>query len=220
MIKTSVKTTRYLAAASLLTVFIIDILTPVQFAVDILYLCCILIVFKQNTKTIISFRTAACLLIIIDVLFFQFKLKPGSSLLFNRLISIFAIVITSYIALHYRKLNQTGMLKERHYLKALEEMLFMVSHKVRKPVANILGLIDTINSDIVNLPASDLKIRCQYLCSSAHELDDIINELNTFIEQTEEQNQAGCTIKPVVMVFTKPLYEVYPKKTILGHIIS
>ena len=206
MIKTPIKLNLYLAAASLLVVFVIDIITPTEFVADILYLCCILLVFKDKTRIIIGFSTVACLLIITDVLFFEINFKLSLSHLINRFMSIAAIVITSYIAVLYRNLNQATMDKERRYAKALEEMLFITSHHVRKPVANILGLIDIMGNDNNVLPARDLKESYQYLLSSAKELDCIIKELNSFIEQTEQQGSRNSIVKPkaVLLAGCKP----------------
>jgi len=109
----------------------------------------------------------------------------------NRAISVLAIVITSYIAVHYRKQTRMGMHKERQYRIALESMLFMTSHQVRKPVANILGLIETTNKDCRHLSADDIEDLCLHLHSSASELDAFVKELNAFIEQTEEDHTRG-----------------------------
>ena len=179
---------RYLAAAGLVVVFIINIFTPPDFVIDMLYLCSIVLVFKQNTRTIIGFAMTACMLIVINALFFDIEIKRSMSLWINRAISVLAIVITSYIAVHYRKQTRTGMHKERQYRIALESMLFMTSHKVRKPVANILGLIDTMNNDCGRLSADDIRELCLHLHSSANELDVFVMELNAFIEQTEEDH--------------------------------
>ena len=206
MIKTPIKLNQYLAAASLLIVFCIDIIAPTEFLADILYLCCILLVFKENTRTIIGFSAIACLLIIADVLFFEINLKLSLSHMINRFMSIVAIVITSYIAVLYRNLNQASLRKARQYSKALEEMLFITSHRVRKPVANILGLIDVLSNGNTVLAARDLKESYQYLLSSANELDSIINELNTFIAQTEQQGGTDGTVKPKVV----PLFGLQP----------
>ena len=182
---------RYLAAAGLLTVFIINILTPPNFVIDILYLCSIVLVFKQNTRTIIGFSVAACVLIAINALFFDTEIKRSMSLWINRGISVFAIAITCYIAIHYRKQTRVGIRREHQYLKALEAMLFMTSHQVRKPVANILGLIETMNKDCGHLSTDDIHELCLHLQFSASELDTFVKELNTFIEQTEEDHNRG-----------------------------
>jgi len=182
---------KYLAVVSLLTVFIINIFIPPDFIIDIFYLCSILIVFKQNTQTIIGFSVAACVLIAINAIFFDLGFKHSAFLWINRGISLFAISITSYMAVHYRKQTKANMLKEHQYLKALEEMLFMTSHQVRKPVANILGLIETTKMNRNNLSAGDVKELFQHLQFSSNELDNFLKELNAFIEQTEEKHNQG-----------------------------
>jgi signal transduction histidine kinase len=182
---------RYLAATGLFAVFLINIVTPPDFVIDILYLCSIVLIFKQNTRTIIGFGLAACILIVVNALFFDTEVERSMSLWINRGISVFAIVITTYIAAHYRKQTQAGIRREHQYLRALEAMLFMTSHQVRKPVANILGLVETMNNDCDHLLANDIHEFCIHLKSSANELDAFVKELNAFIEQTEEDHNRG-----------------------------
>lgn len=181
---------QYLAAVSLLAVFIINIAVPPSFVIDILYLCSIVLVFKQNTKTILGFSIAAAVLIIINTIFFDVESRLSMSLWINRLISLFAIFITSYIAIHYRKQTEAGLLKEQQkhqqYIKALESMLFMMSHEVRKPVANILGLIEALCAHRAELSQEETQQLCTHLQSSSTELDTFIRALNTFMEQTEK----------------------------------
>jgi signal transduction histidine kinase len=190
MLNASVRTIRYIAGASLFAVFVIDIITPPAFVVDILYICCILLVYKQNSKTILSFSIAAISLIFIDGLFFNHRGTPILSEWVNRGISVFAILIISYIATLYGKLNQATRLKEKQYLEDLKEMLFITSHKVRKPVANIIGLIESLNDANTDFSAEDLKTRYVYLQFSANELDVFLKELNLFIERAEQHNHA------------------------------
>lgn len=184
------KTPQCLAVASLLIVFVVDLFTPPEFTFDILYLCCILFVFKQSTKTIIAFSVAAGMLMLIEMFFIDHTLKLSLFVWVNRVISIFTVVVTAYIAIHYRKLKQTGLLKEEQHLSALRKMLFINSHKVRKPAANILGLVNNINIDSANLSGPRLKKQFEYLKASANELDNFIKELNAFIEQAEQETQA------------------------------
>ncbi len=203
MIKTRITLNQYLAAASLLVVFVIDIITPTEFVADILYLCCILLVFKESSRIIIGFSVVACLLIVVDVLLFDINLKFTLSHLINRVMSIVAISVTSYITVLYRNLNQVSVRKERQHLLALKEILFITSHRVRKPVANVLGLTEVISNDNMPLTAAELKNSYQYLLSSAKELDSIIKELNAFIEQTEHHNSTDSPVKPNKAPLTK-----------------
>jgi hypothetical protein len=154
---------QYLAAISLLAVFIVNISTPLVFNIDILYLCSIVLVFKQSTKTILCFSVAACALIIIHTLLFDASTKRSILLWTNRLISLFAIFITSYIAIHYRKQTQVGALKQQRHVKVVETMLFMMSHQVRKPVANILGLIETADVNSGDLSTAETAELCRLL---------------------------------------------------------
>lgn len=124
---------------------------------------------------------AACLLVLINLLFFDLHLKPSPSIWANR-------AITAYIAVHYQKLSRSGVLKKKEYLRALEEMLFMTSHEVRKPVANLLGLLDIITNESAGLSVEKLRLRCGLLSTSADELDVFVRKLNTFIEHTEKQS--------------------------------
>lgn len=43
---------QYLAAISLLLVFAIDVFTPSHYVVDTLYICCIVITFKQKRRSL------------------------------------------------------------------------------------------------------------------------------------------------------------------------
>lgn len=182
---TPIRKMQCLAGTSLLMVFTIDILTPPQYVFDVLYLCCIVIVYKQSVKTIAGFSFLACLLIVISLVLSGFKHDLTLLLWVNRGISILAILIATYLAIHYRKLNQAVLLQMQRHSEALEKMLFITSHEVRKPVANILGLIDDINSDVFT---HDLDKQCRYLKVSATELDAFIKKLNAFIEHAELQN--------------------------------
>lgn len=216
MINTSIKTTRYLAAASLLIVFLLDIFTPNTFVVDILYLCCILLVFRESPRTILILSTAACLLIAADVLLFELKLNLNPSFWANRGMSIVAIIITSNLTISFRKLNQASRVKERQHLEALKEILFITSHRVRKPLANIMGLTDLIDIDNTALTAVDLKTYCRHLSLSANELDMIIKELNNFIGKPEQKNRELSLSKPIAGVFAGQQFSTHVKLDIVA----
>jgi signal transduction histidine kinase len=81
--------------------------------------------------------------------------------------------------------------KAQEHMKAhiagLEQMMFITSHKVRKPVANILGLTDLLEY-FLRSPAK-LRQLVNYLKLSAEELDDFTKELTEFISQLEEKGK-------------------------------
>ncbi|HMW06765.1 MAG TPA: response regulator [Leptospiraceae bacterium] len=93
------------------------------------------------------------------------------------LLAIFAVIIILIeIGVLYRPLIQT-LIKDNEELskqkKNLEEFSFVLSHKLRKHVANLLGLMNSIN------PNNLLEIReyFQYVRQSVYELDTVSREL-------------------------------------------
>jgi signal transduction histidine kinase len=179
---------KYVAALCLVIVAAIDMVIPGEYVVDIVYLCCTLLVFREKPQTIIGFSIAACLLILINALF-QNSLKLSLAAWTNSLISILAIITIAYITIQFRKLDELSRMKELEYLKAMEEMLFITSHKVRKPVANIFALAEIINVED-DLSETELKVICQHFISSANDLDDVTNELNSFIKEAGQKQSA------------------------------
>jgi len=91
---------------------------------------------------------------------------------------------TTELAIAYIKLRKSDE-NLKVYVKGLEEMMYMTSHRVRKPVANIIGLTDLINNTL-NSPAQIKKI-VKYLNESALSLDVFIKELNAFVSNLEQK---------------------------------
>jgi signal transduction histidine kinase len=72
------------------------------------------------------------------------------------------------------------------YQETLELLLFTLSHKIRKPVANIHSIADVIDSDeFQNSPV--LKEYLSYLKQSNRELDAYIHELNHLLAEKKRQ---------------------------------
>jgi PAS domain S-box-containing protein len=72
--------------------------------------------------------------------------------------------------------------QKRQYIRNLEEMIHMTSHKVRQPVAHILGLSNIINSDVTEEERNRM---LNYIRDAASSLDDFTRELTTFIHELE-----------------------------------
>jgi signal transduction histidine kinase len=90
------------------------------------------------------------------------------------------------LGIAYKKLKKADdYLKE--YIKGLEEMMHMTSHRVRKPVANILGIANII-SNFINSPVH-LKKMVSYLKTSATTLDAFTKELTEFIYDLEQKGR-------------------------------
>lgn len=77
--------------------------------------------------------------------------------------------------------------EKREHIKSLEEMLFMTSHQVRQPIANILGLANQLEEN-TNSPDEILKI-VGYIKQSALSLDIFTKELTAFIHEVKRNEQ-------------------------------
>jgi hypothetical protein len=62
-------------------------------------------------------------------------------------------------------------------------MLNTLSHKIRKPVANVLGISHVFEKQ--TLSDSDLKECIGHLKTAASEIDGYIHELNDFIQESK-----------------------------------
>jgi hypothetical protein len=75
----------------------------------------------------------------------------------------------------------------KEYVHGLEEMMFMTHHKVRQPVANILGMASLIDQH-ANSP-DELKRIVKYMKQSALDLDAFTRELTTFISDLKQKGK-------------------------------
>jgi len=66
------------------------------------------------------------------------------------------------------------------YINSLEEMIHMASHKVRKPVCNILGVSEVLEDSKIS--HEELKKLAGYMKTSVESLDHFTKELTSFIE--------------------------------------
>lgn len=77
---------------------------------------------------------------------------------------------------------------QKEYINGLEEMMFITSHKVRQPIANILGLSYLLNTQSVNSP-DELQEYLDYIKESALNLDTFTKELTQFIFNLGEKGK-------------------------------
>lgn len=80
-------------------------------------------------------------------------------------------------------------LRKEQYIQTLEEMLFALSHKVRKPAANILGMADVIQKE--KITDAEILSMAPLLKSAANELDGYIREMNDFISRHRNDIHSG-----------------------------
>ncbi len=78
--------------------------------------------------------------------------------------------------------------EKKEYTKSLEEILFMTSHKLRKPVTNCLGLIHLVEGNRQLSQAEIVKILAHFEASIL-ELDAFTRELTTSIFEMKEKSR-------------------------------
>jgi len=69
--------------------------------------------------------------------------------------------------------------REAH-IKGLEEMMFTISHKMRQPIANIMGIDNLLNSS--ELSQEELHTIMDHISFSIHSLDSFTKELVELID--------------------------------------
>lgn len=136
---------------------------------------------RENKKVIVVFAFITILLTLAKY-FILLQSSTTSFAFFNRLITVAVIIIIALLTLRHRQLVETINEERRIYIKELEEMLFMTSHRVRKPVANCLGLMELLEKEHP-MTVEELKKVVTYFKSSALELDTFTRELTTYIDE-------------------------------------
>jgi PAS domain S-box-containing protein len=77
---------------------------------------------------------------------------------------------------------------KKEYIKSLEDLLYMTSHRLRKPVACFLGLNNVFETDSI-LSQEELKQTMDHLKSSINELDVFTQELTTQLYEMKEKGK-------------------------------
>lgn len=103
---------------------------------------------------------------------FELRVSPVSEGLF-----ILSIDITKRKHAEQKTLN---------YVEALEKMLFMTSHKVRQPIANIMGISNLLDNNLTT--TEELSKIVSYMKESAKSLDTFTKELTTYIAELKHTN--------------------------------
>lgn len=77
-------------------------------------------------------------------------------------------------------------LARKEQIRVLEDLLFMISHKVRQPIANIMGISHLIQHQPIN--QLDLVTMSTFIGESAKRLDALTKELNDVIIKSRERH--------------------------------
>lgn len=78
-----------------------------------------------------------------------------------------------------------------HYIKKLEEVLFKISHEVRHPVVQILGVSELIEQ--AGVPEEDLPMLVNSLKQSAVQLDSYTRDLTSFVTTLKNNSEKQLT---------------------------
>lgn len=90
-------------------------------------------------------------------------------------------ILTGYDITELKKAEQ----EKEQYIKDLEEMMFITSHKVRHPVTQIIGITNLMEE---SLTQEEVEKVIGYLKQSANSLDSFTKELTMFIYDLKKRN--------------------------------
>jgi hypothetical protein len=169
------------AACCLIAVFIIDLNTPLVVTTGDLYVCCILLVFNRDRQTILVFALLATSLIAANYFICYSGKGNLFNIIMNKCISTSAVWMASYLAFKYKQIGRKAEQTREAYLHELEQMLFMTSHNVRVPVANLLTLSSLLKNE--DLSKEEFKTALSHIEVSAEILSKFTQELTLYMEQ-------------------------------------
>ncbi|MCW3083315.1 MAG: hypothetical protein JWP12_681 [Bacteroidetes bacterium] len=88
----------------------------------------------------------------------------------------------------YNNLKKAEEFQEQ-YIHGLEEMMFMISHKIRQPVAHILGLSNMIGESINSVDVLTKLIG--YIKDSALSLDNFTRQMTAIVHKLVKKKHSG-----------------------------
>ena len=140
---------------------------------------------NQSIQTIFSFAICTFLLAVTKFIILP---NPDTSYVVytNRILTITTIFIIAMLSMRYRTVVEKRNSERLQYEKQIEEMLFITSHKVRRPLANCVGLLDVFQSDetLTKVEQNDI---IEHMKNSAVELDVFTKELTVFMGNLKKQ---------------------------------
>src|ERR1044072_3427754 len=123
------------AVLTSLGIFALDILSHAHASIGVMYVASLALLINQSRKVIFTFAIASSVLLAIDLAIF---LTPGLhySVLTDKLISLAAIWVAASGLLRYKTLREKSERQKMRHIEAVEHLLFLTSHQVRKPVCS------------------------------------------------------------------------------------
>jgi signal transduction histidine kinase len=185
---------RAFAVSTITIIFLVDIFTPSGIAIGLLYLLSLSFVSNESRRTIISFALTCVILTIADFIlsyynfygqFSPVKLSQGELMYLERFLTCSGILNYTLIVLRYRKIREETEMKKQALIKSLEDMLYMMSHKVRHSVTQITGLMQVLNSN--DLTQEQLSAFLELMKQPALSLDEFTREITSFIAEIKQK---------------------------------
>jgi signal transduction histidine kinase len=176
---------RFLTTFLILSIFILDLLVPPGTAMAILYVVPLTISYKLNKKLIIIFTIMMSFLAVIDTAI-SYHSEMHSSVFSDRILSIFAIWVSCFVILRYKVVREKKEEQKEKYIKSIEDILFKISHEIRRPVCNIQGITNML--DFQSLSKEDLLKTSKYLKDSVAEIDTFTKTLTEFLNKIHKEN--------------------------------
>jgi signal transduction histidine kinase len=170
----------------LIIVTFLDIFLPKDITVDSLFLLCFLFVLKEPKRVIYAY-TLLTFLAVSTVFVVEFSHYDTTFEYVNKGISLLDILITAFLVIMYRTLLENKAAARERQVKSIEEMLFMTSHKVRQPVAHILGVSNMLNESV---SPEELKKIVAYMKESAVMLDTFTGELTEYMHTIRQKESS------------------------------
>jgi len=170
----------------ILIIFFIDITTHPGIALSILYIIPVSIGFNESKKTVLFFAFVCCILTIIDdVVYFNTKME--FNVFIDSILAIMGIVLSSLATIKYKALKDKSERRKKENMKAILEMLFSTSHRLRQPITAIQGLNIFLHEK--DLSKQELLNISFYLKDSITKLDLYSKELTDFLTKIRKEGE-------------------------------
>jgi len=168
----------------LFLVMVIDYFTPLYVAAGILYSPIILVSLKASRRRILTLAGIASLFIIINFLYF-ISIADQLNWIFpvNRITSLIGLWVTTIVAINYKQVAEKRLKDRTDYTETLEQIIFINSHKVRKPLANIVKLAELMQDQQVS--ENDIREMLPLLSASAAELEEVTRKMTDAISSKD-----------------------------------
>lgn len=107
-------------------------------------------------------------------------------------------VIINAININERKRNEEKILQQNEQIK---EFAFLTAHRLRAPVASILGLLNLFDMDGENMSREDIRDIMQRLKIAAGELNHAVGEMNRSLEPLQPRlPSASNNASPIIVI--------------------